>query len=80
MTQISFDTKQTNLSSKSFSILGAALRVPLIHNKTSLRIINASLHLKTLMTSSYFKFFLIINLCQASDDLMSEHNPREIRN
>ena len=40
MTQISFDAKQTNPSSKSFSILGAALRVPLIHNKTSLRIIN----------------------------------------
>ena len=39
MTQISFDAKQTNSSSKSFSILGAALRVPLIHNKTSLRII-----------------------------------------
>ena len=45
MTQISFDAKQTNSSSKSFSILGAALRVPLIHNKASLRII------KTLMTS-----------------------------
>ena len=40
MTQISFDAKQTNSLSKSFSILGAALRVPLIHNKTSLRIIN----------------------------------------
>ena len=51
MTQISFDTKQTNSSSKSFSILGAALRVHLIHNKTSLRIVNDSLHLKTLMTA-----------------------------
>ena len=58
MTQISFDAKQTHPSSKSFSILGAALRVPLIHNETSLRIINDSLHLKTLMTSTYFKLFL----------------------
>ena len=61
MTQISFDAKQTNSSSKSFSILGAALRVPLIHNKTSLRIINDSLclHLKTLITLSYFKLFFV---------------------
>ena len=59
MTQISFDTKQTNSSSKSFSILGAALRVPLMHNKTSLRIINDSQHPKTLMTSSYFKLFFV---------------------
>ena len=59
MTQISFDAKQTNTSSKSISILGAAFRVPLIHNKTSLQIINDSLHLKTLMTSSYFKLFFV---------------------
>ena len=61
-TQISFESKQTNSSSKSFSILGAALRVPLIHNKTSLRIINDSLHLKTLMTSSYFKLFFVLEI------------------
>ena len=63
MTQISFDAKQTNSSSKSFCILDAPLRVPLIlNNKTSLRIINDSLHLKTIMTSSYLKLFFVETL------------------
>ena len=33
--------------------------VPLKHNTTSLRIINGSLHLKILMTSSYFKMSFV---------------------
>ena len=59
MIQISFNAMQTNSSSKYFSILDAALREPLIHNKTIHRIVNDSLHLKTLMTSSYFKLFFV---------------------